>query len=385
MEIRFARECETDNIMEIWDYCFNDGPKFTDYYFNNKYKNYNTIVVEEEAEIVSSLQLNQYRIQLNNQIYNTSYVVGVSTLPEARGRGYMKYMMEFMLNELYKKNQLISILMPIDYRLYRKYGYEHCYDQIEYEIDIEDLSGFKSTGSLKRAKLNHIKDMLEIENAYLDNLNGRVIRDEDYYENLFKDVESEEGNIYIHVNGSSDGYIIYFINGESIFVRELYYKNLNALKGMLRFLYNHNTQCKKVNIMSPIDDKIRFILSNPRNVSMKLKPFMMGRIINFKKYLESLNIASNKKSSLVISVKDDYIKENNKIFKINLENNKLSLESGNFEYDVEFNINTISQLAFSYINGREAYLLNELEENKRVIEFLDLIFTKKENYINEYV
>ena len=385
MEIRFARECEKDNIMEIWDYCFNDGPKFTDYYFNNKYKNYNTIVVEEEAEIVSSLQLNQYRIQLNNQIYNTSYVVGVSTLPEARGRGYMKYMMEFMLNELYKKNQLISILMPIDYRLYRKYGYEHCYDQIEYEIDIEDLSGFKSTGSLKRAKLNHIKDMLEIENAYLDNLNGRVIRDEDYYENLFKDVESEEGNIYIHVNGSSDGYIIYFINGESIFVRELYYKNLNALKGMLRFLYNHNTQCKKVNIMSPIDDKIRFILSNPRNVSMRLKPFMMGRIINFKKYLESLNIASNKKSSLVISVKDDYIKENNKIFKINLENNKLSLESGNFEYDVEFNINTISQLAFSYINGREAYLLNELEENKRVIEFLDLIFTKKENYINEYV
>ena len=385
MEIRFARECEIDNIMDIWNYCFNDGPKFTDYYFNNKYKNYNTIVVEEETEIVSSLQLNQYRIQLNNQIYDTSYVVGVSTLPEARGRGYMKYMMDFMLNELYKKNQLISILMPIDYRLYRKYGYEHCYDQIEYEIDIEDLRGFKSTGSLKKAKLNYIKDMMEIENVYLYNLNGRVIRDKDYYENLFKDVESEEGNIYIHVNGDSDGYIIYFINGETIFVRELYYKNLNALKGMLRFLYNHNTQCKKVNIMSPIDDKIRFILSNPRNVSMKLKPFMMGRIINFKKYLESLNIESNEKSSLVISVKDDYIKENNKIFKINLENNKLSLESGDFEYDVEFSINTISQLAFSYINGREAYLLNELEENKKVIEFLDLIFTKKENYINEYV
>ena len=73
MEIRFARECEKDNIMEIWNYCFNDGPKFTDYYFNNKYKNYNTIVVEEEAEIVSSLQLNQYRVQLNNQIYHSYY------------------------------------------------------------------------------------------------------------------------------------------------------------------------------------------------------------------------------------------------------------------------------------------------------------------------
>lgn len=385
MNIRFARECDQNNIMEIWNYCFNDGPKFTDYYFNNKYKNYNTIVVEEEANIVSSLQLNQYKIKLNDKEYSTSYVVGVSTLPEARGRGYMKHIMDFTLNELYKKNQLVSILMPIDYRLYRKYGYEHCYDQIEYEINIEDLRGFKSLGSLKKASLNHINEMINIEESFLENLNGIVVRDENYYKNLFKEVESEDGHIYIHENEGSDGYIIYFINGESIFVRELYYKNINALKGILRFIYNHNTQCKKVNITSPVDDKIRFVLSNPRTVTMKLKPFMMGRIINFKKFLESLNIESNNQSSLIISLKDDYIKENNKIFKITLENNQLSVEEGKFDYDVEFNINTISQLAFSYISAKEAYLLNNLEENKEAIEFLDLIFTKKENYINEYI
>ena len=62
------------------------------------------------------------------------------------------------------------------------------------------------------------------------------------------------------------------------------------MKGILRFLYNHNTQCKKVTISSPIDDKIRFILSNPKTANIKLKPFMMGRVINLKKYLESLNI-----------------------------------------------------------------------------------------------
>lgn len=385
MKIRFARECDQNNIMEIWNYCFNDGPKFTDYYFNNKYKNYNTIVVEEEANIVSSLQLNQYKIKLNDKEYDTSYVVGVSTLPETRGRGYMRHIMDFTLNELYKKEQLISILMPIDYRLYRKYGYEHCYDQIEYEINIEDLSGFKSFGSLIKANLNHINQIINIERSFLKNLNGRVIRDENYYKNLFKEVESEGGHIYIHKNEEIDGYIIYFINGDNIFVRELYYKNINALKGMLRFIYNHNTQCKKVNITSPLDDKIRFILSNPRTVTMKLKPFMMGRVINFKKYLESLHIEGNDKLSLVISIKDNYINENNKIFKISLQNNKLTVEDGNFDYDVEFDINTISQLAFSYISGKEAYLLNNLEENKEVIKFLDLIFVKKENYINEYV
>ena len=385
MNIRSAKECEQDNIMEIWNYCFNDGPKFTEYYFNNKYKNYNTIVVEEETNIVSSLQLNQYKIQLNGKAYDTSYIVGVSTLPEARGKGYMKYIMDFTLNELYRKNQLVSILMPIDYRLYRKYGYEHCYDQIEYEVNIEDLRGFKSSGSLIKANLDYINEMMNIEKSFLKNLNGTVIRDENYYKNLFKEVESEEGYIYIHKNEEYDGYIIYFINGDNIFVRELYYKNIDALKGMLKFIYNHNTQCKTVTITSPVDDKIRFILSNPRTVTMKIKPFMMGRIINFKKYLESLYIESNEKTSLIISIKDDYIKENNKVFKITLENNRLSVEEGKFDYDVEFNINTISQLVFSYINGREAYLLNNIEENEKVIKFLDTVFPKKENYINEYI
>ena len=384
MNIRFAKESDKNNIIDIWNYCFDDGPKFTDYYFNDKYKHENTIVVEDD-EIVSSLQLNQYNLKLNDKIYDTSYVVGVSTFPQARGKGYMKHIMDFTLNELYRKNQLVSILMPIDYRLYRKYGYEHCYDQIEYEIDIEDLSGFKSKGFLKKAKLDNINDLINIENNFLKDLNGTIIRDKNYYENLFKEVESEDGHIYIHEDELKDGYIIYFINNENIFVRELYYNNLNALKGILRFLYNHNTQCKKVTISSPIDDKIRFILSNPKTANIKLKPFMMGRVINFKKYLESLNIKSNENLSINISVKDDFIKENNKIFKIHLNNNKLNVESGDYISDVEFNINTITQLAFSYINGKEAYLLNDLKENKKVIEFLDLIFVKKENYVNEYI
>ena len=382
MNIRFAKESDKNNIIDIWNYCFDDGPKFTDYYFNDKYKHENTIVVEDDEEIVSSLQLSQYNLKLNDKIYDTSYVVGVSTFPQARGKGYMKHIMDFTLNELYRKNQLVSILMPIDYRLYRKYGYEHCYDQIEYEIDIADLSGFKSKGFLKKAKLDNINDLINIENNFLKDLNGTIIRDKNYYENLFKEVESEDGHIYIHEDELKDGYIIYFINNENIFVRELYYNNLNALKGILRFLYNHNTQCKKVTISSPIDDKIRFILSNPKTANIKLKPFMMGRVINFKKYLESLNIKSNENLSINISVKDDFIKENNKIFKIHLNNNKLNVESGDYIPDVEFNINTITQLAFSYINGKEAYLLNDLKANKKVIEFLDLIFVKKENYVN---
>ena len=71
MNIRFAKESDKNNIIDIWNYCFDDGPKFTDYYFNDKYKHENTIVVEDDEEIVSSLQLNQYNLKLNDKIYDT--------------------------------------------------------------------------------------------------------------------------------------------------------------------------------------------------------------------------------------------------------------------------------------------------------------------------
>lgn len=382
MEIRFAKDSEKENIREIWDYCFNDSPKFTDFYFDNKYDNKNTVVVDEDGEIVSSLQLNQYELNLNNKLYNTSYVVGVSTLPQVRGKGYMKNIMEFTLKNLYDKNQLVSILMPIDYRLYRRYGYEHCYDQIEYELEIESLKSFKSYGDMKKATLDDIDNLIDIYNLFLNDTNGNIKRDKEYYINLFKEINSEDGYIYIHEN---EGYIIYFINEDKMFIRELFYKNIDSLKSMLKFVYNHNTQCKSVTITSPINDKIRFVLDNPRNTTIKIKPFMMGRVINLEKYLNNLDIQSNLNDTIFVYVKDEFIEENNGVFKLEISNNKLSAQKGNYDYDVEFDINTITQLVFSYIDASEAFLLNGIDENNKVKKFLNEVFPKKDNYINEYI
>ena len=382
MEIRFAKDSEKENIREIWDYCFNDSPKFTDFYFDNKYDNKNTVVVDEDGKIVSSLQLNQYELNLNNKLYNTSYVVGVSTLPQVRGKGYMKNIMKFTLKNLYDKNQLVSILMPIDYRLYRRYGYEHCYDQIEYELEIESLKSFKSYGDMKKATLDDIDNLIDIYNLFLNDTNGNIKRDKEYYINLFKEVNSEDGYIYIHEN---EGYIIYFINEGNMFIRELFYKNIDSLKSMLKFVYNHNTQCKSVTITSPINDKIRFVLDNPRNTTIKIKPFMMGRVINLEKYLNNLDIQSNLNDTIFVYVKDEFIEENNGVFKLEISNNKLSAQKGNYDYDVGFDINTITQLVFSYIDASEAFLLNGIDENNKVKKFLNEVFPKKDNYINEYI
>lgn len=384
MKIRFAQEYDLQEIKNMWEYCFGDTEVFMNYYFDHKYKCENTLVVEERSRVISSLQLNQYKIKINQNIYDTSYVVGVSTLPEARGIGAMKDLMSTTLNELYDKNQVVSILMPIDYRLYRKFGYEHCYDQINYEIDMELLKDFKSNGVFKKALNEDIDYIVNIYENFLKDKNGYVKRDRNYYEILFKEIESENGYVYIHENKEQmDGYIIYFKMDDTMFVREIAYNNIDALKSILKFIYNHNTQFKKASINSIIDDKIKLIIPALKKIDMNIKPFMMGRVINVKKFIEGLNVS--KDITLKLRVKDGFIDQNNKMFLIN---NKEIVESVSTDEDedISMDINTFSQLAFSYIDVDEAVFLGNIcTKDSRYIDILKKIFNKKTNYINEYI
>ncbi|HBG1495354.1 TPA: GNAT family N-acetyltransferase, partial [Clostridioides difficile] len=384
MEIRYAKEEEIESIKEIWSYCFNDTESFMKYYFNDKYKSENTVVALDEGKIISSLQLNQYKLLLNSKVYNTSYVVGVSTLPEGRGAGYMNKVMKFTLNELYKKGQLVSILMPIDYRLYRRFGYEHCYDQIEYTINTDDLKNFKSSGKMIKSNLSQIDDLIQIDRTFLNEVNGNVLKDEHYYENLFKEIQSEDGFLYIHEGNEKDGYIVYFLQEDKMFVRELFYKNIDALKSMLKFIYNHNTQCKIVTISTPTIDKIRFILDNPKDSDIKIKPFMMGRVINVKKFIEDIDIENDINSSFNLLIEDKFIDENNGLFKISIQNKKVSVEQldkkgaekPQEDFDIKLDINTLTQLSFSYIDVNEAIFLNDIKDvSEETLETLNCIFS----------
>lgn len=386
MEIRYAKEEEIESIKEIWSYCFNDTESFMKYYFNDKYKSENTVVALDEGKIISSLQLNQYKLLLNSKVYNTSYVVGVSTLPEGRGAGYMNKVMKFTLNELYKKGQLVSILMPIDYRLYRRFGYEHCYDQIEYTINTDDLKNFKSSGKMIKSNLSQIDDLIQIDRTFLNEVNGNVLKDEHYYENLFKEIQSEDGFLYIHEGNEKDGYIVYFLQEDKMFVRELFYKNIDALKSMLKFIYNHNTQCKIVTISTPTIDKIRFILDNPKDSDIKIKPFIMGRVINVKKFIEDIDIEKDINSSFNLLIEDKFIDENNGLFKIYIQNKKVSVEQldkkgaekPQEDFDIKLDINTLTQLSFSYIDVNEAIFLNDIKDvSEETLETLNCIFSKK--------
>lgn len=391
MNIRYARATDKNQIVSLWNYCFEDGEDFVKYYFENVYDKKNTIIIEENNEVLSALQLNKYKIDLRNRKYDVSYVVGVSSKPEVRGLGYMKHLMTYTLEELYKSGEIVSLLMAIDYRLYKRYGFDHCYDQIQYNIKTDELSGFRVTSKLRKADFEDSKILSEIYTNAVKNLNGYALRDEVYFNRFMKEIESENG--YIYIDEANKSYIAYYIQGDTIFVRELIYNDISSLKSMLAYIYNHNTQCKKTVINAPVDDKIKLIIANLKTCEIKLIPFMAGRVINFEKYMESIklnNINTEHIDDEFIKIKviDKYIPQNDCVFKIYIKDNQVKVEKVEENCDIELDINSITQLAFSYLDINEIFMLNEIDEscltyNKR--KLLNILFEKKVNYIDELV
>lgn len=391
MNIRYAKPIDKDQVVSVWNYCFEDGEDFVKYYFENVYDENNTIIIEENDEVLSALQLNKYTIDLRDNKYDVSYVVGVSSKPEVRGLGYMKHLMTYTLEELYKNGEIVSLLMAIDYRLYKRYGFDHCYDQIQYNLRTDELLGFRLSSKLRKATFEDAETLSRIYTKAMESLNGYAVRDEVYFNRFMKEVSSESG--YIYIDEENNSYIAYYIQGDTFFVRELIYNNISSLKSMLAYIYNHNTQCKKTVINAPVDDKIKLIIANLKTCEIKLIPFMAGRVINFEKYIESLNfcnIDTQKINNKYIKIKviDKYIKQNNSVFKISVCNNKIKIQRVKEDYDIELDINSITQLAFSYLNTDEIFMLNEIDESSLINtqkELLNALFEKRINYIDELV
>lgn len=391
MNIRYAKPIDKDQVVSVWNYCFEDGEDFVKYYFENVYDENNTIIIEENDEVLSALQLNKYTIDLRDNKYDVSYVVGVSSKPEVRGLGYMKHLMTYTLEELYKNGEIVSLLMAIDYRLYKRYGFDHCYDQIQYNLRTDELLGFRLSSKLRKATFEDAETLSRIYTKAMESLNGYAVRDEVYFNRFMKEVSSESG--YIYIDEENNSYIAYYIQGDTFFVRELIYNNISSLKSMLAYIYNHNTQCKKTVINAPVDDKIKLIIANLKTCEIKLIPFMAGRVINFEKYIESLNscnIDTQKINNKYIKIKviDKYIKQNNSVFKISVCDNKIKIQRVEEDYDIELDINSITQLAFSYLNTDEIFMLNEIDESSLINtqkELLNALFEKRINYIDELV
>ncbi len=214
MEYRIATAQDTPHVENLWAYCFE--PKedpFFQYYFTNCYEPENTMVGLEQDQLLSTVHLRQYNLNVRGAVLPTSYMVGVATHPAARRGGVGGALLTATLEELRKRGQAMTILMPSKAAFYQQYGWELYAHQWVNTMSLEDLRPMTDK-SLSFGLLNSVDQWTLLDpvyKTYTARLSGYAERGEKEWKRLLGSFFAEGVNIAVVRNdeGVIEGYAVY--------------------------------------------------------------------------------------------------------------------------------------------------------------------------------
>lgn len=131
---------------ELWRTCFpSDSPDFVSFYMNRVHKPGNSLVLTgQDGEGKAYLDMIPYEISVGGETIPASYLSGVCTLPEYRGRGYMTAMLRRAFRVMYDRGDVFSVLIPAKQGLYEKFGFCDCFFLEEKSLPAGEGDGWKT-------------------------------------------------------------------------------------------------------------------------------------------------------------------------------------------------------------------------------------------------
>lgn len=202
MIIRRLEKSENNDTRFLYEEIFSEDSKsFVDYYYTEKTKDNQIYVVEEDGKIRAMLHLNPYELMVNGTKKDANYIVAVATQKEYRRRGYMAELLKCALREMYQEGQTFTFLMPAAEKIYLPHDFRTVYEQDRryYNKEREDIAG---TGNLEvSVGIAYEEDCVELAqwaNKLLSScFQVFAKRDENYYQRLLKEYQSDGGKLLI--------------------------------------------------------------------------------------------------------------------------------------------------------------------------------------------
>lgn len=121
--IQFASKNMISDLKSIWKVCFGDKDSYIDFYFEHRFEKNHILVWKEEDRIVSMIHLFPTQLVSKEKFIEIMYVYGVATMPQWRGKGLAKK----LLNYAKEYFSVPLLLVPASHSLfqyYAKLGYQ---------------------------------------------------------------------------------------------------------------------------------------------------------------------------------------------------------------------------------------------------------------------
>lgn len=243
--IRLADKRDIPSLKEIWRISFGDGEEYINMFMDERFEKAETVVCEEDGEVVSMLFLFRCSFSLSRKLYPSFYLYAAATLPEYRGRGIMGNMLTYSKEYAAKKGLDFIILSPAEkglYDYYGRFGFVKC---------------FSSLRTVVKANVSHklsaeftpfsVRENLSLRNGEVGKTDG-VVWDEDFFRYALGENEFTEGKNRCTENC----YGLYYKDKDRILFKELI---AGDLKGACDFAgaVCGAEGCREAELMVPVN------------------------------------------------------------------------------------------------------------------------------------
>ena len=279
-------------------------------------------------------------------------VSGVASAPEARGRGRVRGILQYVFHEDCERGCLFSTLFPFSHAYYRKFGYELCAYQQTALVPIEQLAGYAQmplTAVLHRES-DGFDTIRQIESRMLSRYNmAMLLTDRQYKKAIGGDPYAHGDYRYIlsDPNGAPCAYFYFTAETRSgascAAVHALAYTDMQAFKRMLGFLYGLRAQYASVELPLPVDVDLLQMLPEPKHVKTQVLPYGMARILDTQAVLSRMRHPEGN-GAYTVRVLDPAFPQNEGTYAVTYENGHASVSKAQLQPDLIVDVGTLTQL-----------------------------------------
>lgn len=120
---RWSEYRDREQIRALWKLRFGDHDAFLDWFFSERFSPATSAVTEEDGKILTSIQSFPFPVKIRDAIVPGAVIAGVSTLPEAEGRGHMGRTMRFYMNGIASRGAVVIPYRPEILAMYAGFGH----------------------------------------------------------------------------------------------------------------------------------------------------------------------------------------------------------------------------------------------------------------------
>ena len=236
--IRDALEKDKTAIYSLWQTSF--SLKSSDYlncFFNHVYPMGRTVINEIDNKVVSSIHMQEFKLNLNGTLLKATYLSQLSTHPDYRRSGYMQECLKNCLDECDNKT-LFTFVEAHNPKFFEQFGFQEASVHRSYDLQAKYFEKVSTNGISDEFTA---KELMQLYRSFTKHFDGYRLRDEHYYERMMKEcLECGEKLIICRNNqGKPIGYARSVVRNGNVRVKECVYEGSVALCKLLKASLSH--------------------------------------------------------------------------------------------------------------------------------------------------